>query len=773
MADLTGQTLGKYQIIDRLGRGGMADVYKGYQPGLDRYVAVKVMHTHLSEDPDFITRFRREAKSVAELRHPNIVQVFDFDVQGDVYYMVMEYIEGGETLKQRLQKLAEQSQRLPIEQTIDIVIKLADALAYAHDKGMIHRDIKPANVLLPSLDRPVLSDFGIARLVGETGLTASGAMIGTPAYMSPEQGRGERGDARSDIYALGIVFYEMLTGKPPYDADTPYAIILKHINDPLTPPHTFISPMPEAVERIVLKCLAKDPNARFASMAELREALRGAQNAIGVEKTTTTAESTAPGLPPTALQPETAQPAVPVQPATPTRSGGVKPAWLIGAVVVVLAIGAIVVFALRGNPSPVSTSTPASNTPTIQAVASNPTAAPTRVDAEATPAETSDAARLIDEGYQRLISNDTTAAHDLFQQALAAEPDNPRALIGRAISELASYGDMNAAADDLDRAAKVTPDDPLLHFGRGLLYSRSDQHRDDTAAEREFTQAIQSCGSNAALCSEAYYERSQLRAWNLDNVQGALDDISKAIEVYPDPQSIHSLYASRADIRFQAANDEPGAIEDLQKAYSSSKSPDYLEKAATFAVQRDDYDRALSLYNQLLEDQAGDPHFLAGRGYVEWEAGNSDQARQSTDRALQLDPKLLEAHYLKGLLLLDADQPEEALAELKPISAETDSDALYHMSQPFLNTDFGHEIFYDMARAAEAAGDHAAAQGYLDQALQKNDSWPEPYVLRAQILKDQGDLAGARENYLKALDYASDDEDLKASIQQALTDLTK
>src|SRR5512143_3485523 len=311
MSDLTGQTLGKYQLVDRLGRGGMADVYKGYQPGLDRYVAVKVMHPHLAEDTNFITRFRREAKSVAELRHPYIVQVFDFDTQGENYYMVMEYIEGGQTLKQVLQKLAERAERLPIEQTLDIVAKLADALAYAHNLGMIHRDIKPANVLLASLDRPVLSDFGIARLMNESGLTVSGMLIGTPAYMSPEQGRGERIDARSDIYSLGIVLYEMLTGQPPYDADTPYAIILKHINDPLTPPHVLTSPMPEAVERIVLKCLAKDAVDRFATMAELREALRGAQSAIGVQKTSSTIDTqrAAPTLRPIEPPPPTPAPA--------------------------------------------------------------------------------------------------------------------------------------------------------------------------------------------------------------------------------------------------------------------------------------------------------------------------------------------------------------------------------------------------------------------------------------------------------------------------------
>jgi serine/threonine protein kinase len=187
MTDLSGQTLGKYQLLDRLGRGGMADVYKSYQPSLDRYVAVKVLHPHLSEDPDFITRFRREAKRVADLHQQNIVQVFDFDTQDDNYYMVMEYIEGGQSLKQLLLGLAQRNERLPIEQTLDIVIKLADTLAYAHSLGMIHRDIKPANILMPGLDRPVLGDFGIARLIGETSLTGSGAMVDTPAYMSPNR----------------------------------------------------------------------------------------------------------------------------------------------------------------------------------------------------------------------------------------------------------------------------------------------------------------------------------------------------------------------------------------------------------------------------------------------------------------------------------------------------------------------------------------------------------------------------------------------------------
>ena len=760
MSDLTGQTLGKYQLVERLGRGGMADVYKGYQPGLDRYIAVKVMHPHLSEDANFITRFRREAKSVAELRHPYIVQVFDFDVQGENYYMVMEYIEGGRTLKQVLQNLSDHGERLPIEQTLDIVAKLADALAYAHNLGMIHRDIKPANVLLATLDRPVLSDFGIARLITQSGLTVSGTLVGTPAYMSPEQGRGEQLDARSDIYSLGIVLYEMLTGRPPYDADTPYAIILKHINDPLTPPHVLTSPMPEAVERIVLRCLAKDAADRFASMADLRDALREAQKEIGVQRTTGTIAAK-PAVPAVrTIEPPPA--ATPAPADAPTRPGRVKPVYLIGGAVAALVV-LVVAIALLTAPRP-TVPTPASTAAPSATLANTP-------ELVARPAS-SHAAELIDAGYEQLLYGDTPAARELFQQALDAEPDNAHALVGRATAELASYGDMDAAAADLNRAAHFIPDDPRLHFARGLLLSRSDKQYDAAAAEHEFSSVVDACGDDASLCAGAYYERSQLRAWALEAAQGALDDISRAIGVYPDPQTIHSLYASRADIRLQALDDAPGAIADLQQAYDISSDPEYLERAAAIALTTENTDQALALYDQLLQDQAGDPRLLAGRGYVEWSAGDADRAQQSAERALRLDPKLLEAHYLKGLLLLEADLPGDALAEFQRVSVEKDEDAVYRMSQPFLNTHFGHEIFFDLALAAMSAGDLEAAQQYLTQALERDSSWVGPYVLRAEILKEQGDLAGARENYLQALDYAAD-SDMTAEIEQALADLAK
>lgn len=278
MTDLTGHTLGRYQVVERLGRGGMADVYKAYQPGLDRYVAIKVMHPHLADQPEFITRFEREARAVAKLRHPNIVQVFDFDVQDERYFMVMEYVEGSQSLKEVLADLNLKGQSLKLPQILNIIAKMADALDYAHRQGMVHRDVKPANILMPDIENPLLGDFGIARLAGLAGLTATNMTIGTPAYMAPELGKGETANEQSDIYALGIVLYECLTGVPPYDADTPFGVILKHINSPLTPPHLMINNLPDDVERIVLKSLAKNPENRYSKAALMRDALIAAAN---------------------------------------------------------------------------------------------------------------------------------------------------------------------------------------------------------------------------------------------------------------------------------------------------------------------------------------------------------------------------------------------------------------------------------------------------------------------------------------------------------------
>ncbi len=268
------RTLGKYEVIDRIGRGGMAEVYRGYHAALDRYVAIKLLHPFLADDPEFKERFEREARNVARLKHPNIVQVYDFeyDAEGESYYMVMEYINGP-TLKDRLFDLGLTGERLPLAEALRIVKAAAQALAYAHERGMIHRDVKPANLMLDDDGRVVLTDFGIAKILTGAHVTSSGGMVGTPAYMSPEQGLGEAGDERSDIYSLGVILYQLVTGRLPYDAATPLAIILKHVNEPLPRPREIVPDIPAELETVICKALAKAPEARYQSAQEFADAL--------------------------------------------------------------------------------------------------------------------------------------------------------------------------------------------------------------------------------------------------------------------------------------------------------------------------------------------------------------------------------------------------------------------------------------------------------------------------------------------------------------------
>ncbi len=272
---LEGQNLGKYRILEPLGRGGMAQVYKAYHPQLDRYVAIKVLRSDLVEEAEFLARFRREARAVAALRHPHIVQIYDFDAQDDLYYMVMELLEG-DTLKAYLNVLRVRGERLPQGETVRIFSDVLDGLAYAHGEGITHRDLKPANIMLTRRGQAVLTDFGIAQIVGGTQYTVSGALMGTLSYMAPEQGLDGHCDARSDIYSLGIAYYEALTGTVPFDADTPLAILMKHINDPLPMPRKVDPSIPEPFERVALKALSKRPDDRFQSAAEMAEALTGA-----------------------------------------------------------------------------------------------------------------------------------------------------------------------------------------------------------------------------------------------------------------------------------------------------------------------------------------------------------------------------------------------------------------------------------------------------------------------------------------------------------------
>ena len=282
---MTPQAFGKYAVVELIGRGGMADVYRARHPALARDVAIKVIHPHLATEPGFDERFAREARLVAGLRHPGIVQVHDFDVVDGQPYMVMEFVDGG-TLKDHLAHLRARGAVMSLEEIARLLVPIADALDYAHARGAVHRDLKPANILMTSGGDPVLSDFGIAKILEDSiQISASGALIGTPAYMSPEQAGSLPVDARSDQYSLGVMLFEMVTGRVPFHGESPTAVMVQHLRD-LPPEPCLLNPsLPPAVQRVILKALAKDPAARFATTGEMARAftvaVRGEAEAAG------------------------------------------------------------------------------------------------------------------------------------------------------------------------------------------------------------------------------------------------------------------------------------------------------------------------------------------------------------------------------------------------------------------------------------------------------------------------------------------------------------
>ncbi len=400
MEDLTGKQFGHYQIVAPLGEGGMAAVYKAYQPAMERFVAIKVLPRHMAGSEEFVARFKREARLLAQLQHPHILPVFDYGEAEDHPYIVMPFLQSG-TLAELMRK-----QRLGLTEIRRLVSQIGDALGYAHARGMIHRDVKPSNVLLDERGNCLLTDFGLARMAeGSAKLTTSGAIMGTPAYMSPEQGTGGEVDGRSDLYALGIILYEMLTGRVPYTAETPIAIVFKHIQDPLPSARKYFPELSDELELVLLKSLAKHPNERYQTAEDFVRALQDAIPAGPVSprpaslppQTIASPVQTPSG--PAAFEPggmkTTVEPPSAARKATPPPAPTPAPAfqqtitppvapvkkslpimWIAGGALLVLVLcGALAFFAMRRLNLP--TNRPPTPTNTTQALAA-PTALPTQ-----------------------------------------------------------------------------------------------------------------------------------------------------------------------------------------------------------------------------------------------------------------------------------------------------------------------------------------------------------------------------------------------------------
>lgn len=710
MGDLTGMTFGRYQILERVGRGGMAEVYKAYQPSLDRHVAIKVLHPFLLEEAGSGERFQREARAVAALRHPHILQVFDFDEQNGTYFMVMEYI-GGPNLKAVLQQQIEHQALLPLERVGAIITGVGGALDYAHQQDMVHRDVKPHNIMFTEQGHPLLTDFGIAKIVSGASLTASGVLSGTPAYMSPEQGRGERLDARTDIYSLGVVLYEMVTGRVPFDADTPFAVVIKHINDPLPHPRTINPALSPAVEGVVLRALAKAPDERYQTAGEMVRAL---QTVLATPASMLPASArvepnatSVPGLPTTTIpivetaklvdQESPAQHAIPTSlPASMTADTSVAadsaPAvaptikratrrWPImaGAVVVLLLIGAALVALQSGNPNTTTQTPTTSPAAGAQAGQTSPLAT---------------TAPAMSEGDRLLAAQQYEQALTAFQATLQQDPVNPAALSGRgqALLGLQRYPE---AIDALTQALAIRPDDP------GALLARADAN----AALGAWSEAGEDAGrvleqDKTSLPALMLHGRA---SYMNGDAATAERDLSAAFAAHPDDPEI---YRARAEM-YRDQGKIPAAIADLQQATTLDDQDASLWVALgeTFVTYSEDYEQ------------------------------QPDRAIEAFTRALLLDPKNATAYYERGRVY-GGFKSDEARAKADLTLAITIGPATADM-------------YYERAQQAE---DEQSRRADLDQAIAVNPQDPKPYIWRADYLTRQRAYADGVKDYTSAIE---------------------
>ncbi len=624
-------TLGKFQLLERLGRGGAAEVYKAYNPQLERLVAIKVLHAHLAEAPDFTGRFLREARVVALLQHPHIVQVFDFDTDHERPYMVMEYVPGS-SLKSRLDECYARAERLPLVEVLRLFRALLSAVGYAHAQGMIHRDLKPANILLDPHGRPVLTDFGIARILGADKLTASGMTLGTPAYMSPEQGQGQAADERSDLYALGIVLYECLTGSVPFDADTSVALLLKHIHQPV-PVLTEARPdLDAALESIVNRALAKNPDERYQSAPELWAALAALPEAALLPESAAP-PVTAPPRPASVTPPEptTAQPPVIAAARRPRRPG--LALAVAGVIFAGLLLGGYVIAQQAAVLSP---GEQAHATASAWLEAGN--------------------AQLAADAYTRLLESDPgdlaalrgrSAAYEQLGLVVEAVADIETAL-ARAPEAGAYYGErarLNAqyglaeAADvlaDLDRAVALARPEEVaqLRFLRGwaiLNFALIDDRPNPEQALQDLTAAAALAADNAEY--QFTFARALLAARRTSE---ALPVANRAVELDPSVSVYHKL---RAHIHF-ALGDLYAALDDLTAALERETS---AEGGAT-------------LY--------------AERAYVQHRLQRAAEAKADLAEAQRLAPAAPLAVYTAWVL--DPAQPRAAGADLAAAQAADD-----------------------------------------------------------------------------------------------------
>ncbi len=638
-----GKPLGKYRLQERVGRGGMAEVYRAYQPGLERTVAIKILHPHLAETSDFVSRFKREAQAIALLHHPHIVQVYDFDIDGDRHYMVMEYVEG-QTLKTRLDDYFARGERMPLPDILNLFRILLDAVGYAHAHQIAHRDLKPGNVILDVSGRPVLTDFGIAKIIGGSRLTDTGITVGTPAYMSPEQGQGESGDTRSDIYAIGIMLYECLTGQVPYDGDTSVAVMLKHISHPIPSLRQIRPDLSPALEEVVNKALAKDPNQRYQTAAEMWEALAATLNDSEIRAITASPEirptrylSAAP-LSEAAARTESAAPPGPLPLHTHRRRRAIAAVGLLAVVGLALAgLFAVLVLPRLLGLSPAS-----------QAVA--------------------EGQRLLAEGKYQL-------AADTFSTALQRSPANIAAYLGRA-QAYEGLGSLDKALADVERVIALAPQNAAGYQERGRLGLQYGLVADPDSALADLNKAV----ALAPRSARGYF----LRGWALLNFSFSSAAVS-GLDPLADLQKAAMLEPQNAEIQLTLAQALLSAGRPADALAPASRAIENNPQAVLPHAVRAHIQFALGDYHSAIDDltAAGDLEtdptaaatLLAERGYLDLRLHSPAEAQADLNLALSRDANSMLAGYLK--LLLDPSLPRPSAEQARRVQGAAPDDPIW------------------------------------------------------------------------------------------------
>lgn len=539
MAFTPGTSVGPYQIIEQLGQGGMATVFKAYHPSLDRDVAIKVLHPAFKNDPQFFARFQREARIVARLEHPNIVPVYDFNEFEGEPYLVMRYVQG-HTLKIELA-----SAPFSPRDVRRLMRPVCDALAYAHKQGILHRDIKPSNIIISDNGHVFLTDFGLARMVelGESTLSQD-MMVGTPQYISPEQAQGQGElDGRTDIYALGVVLFEMFTGNVPYSADTPFAIIHDHIYKPLPLPSAINPDIDERTEKVLLRALAKNPDDRFATMEDFWQALDDAL--LASEE-----------MMPTEVRPDA--PGVPIEQTTIAgKKKRNKKKIIIGVLAAsVLLCLCIAILSSQEDAAPETDTPPISVEQTVPpAVVDNPVDSPPVVD-ERPQTKTDElppeVRQLVNEGVNLLRNGELEAAAEKFQRATELDSHYLIAYFYLANTML-ELNNQDEAGAVLIRAIENNAARPEAHTMVGYVLSREGAIAE---ARDEYSVALELSPDYAP--AYAGLARTYLME---DDMPAAEAELQKAMELAPDELAVRLV---NAEFMYMSG-DKRKALEEIRR----------------------------------------------------------------------------------------------------------------------------------------------------------------------------------------------------------------